>query len=105
VNSLDIIRMIIPPGPAHTSRVDMVRHDVAVIRERGTADAPFTALGNDFSVEKLPHLSIGAKLAIPSRMEWIFDSAYTELSNCLRFRNYFPSAAKTRTMDGATSRE
>jgi hypothetical protein len=79
----------------------MVRHDIAVIRELGIADAAFSSLENDLSIEQLSHLSIGAEFTIPSRMNWIFDSADTELSYCLRFRNYFSSAAETRTMDWA----
>jgi hypothetical protein len=58
----------------------MVRHNVTVIRELGAANAAFTALGNNLSIEQLSHLSIGAELAIPSRMKWIFNSADAKLS-------------------------
>jgi hypothetical protein len=79
----------------------MVRHDVAIIRELSFADATFTALGHDLSIEQLAHFSIGAEFPKPSRMEWIFNSADAELSYCLDFRSYFPSAAETRTMNRA----
>jgi hypothetical protein len=79
----------------------MVRHDVAVVCELGAADTAVTRLGDDLSIEQFSHLSIRPKFAIPSRMKWIFDSADAELTHCLRFRNYFPSAAETRTMDWA----
>ena len=101
VNSLNVVRVIISPGSAHSPRADMVWNNVTVIREIGAADAAFTALGNDLSIEQLAHLSVRAELAVTSRMKWIFYSADAELSTCLRFRNYFPSATETRTMDRA----
>jgi hypothetical protein len=101
VNSLDIIRMIVSPRPSHSPWADVVRHDITIVREFGAADAAFTALGNDLSIDQLAHFSIGAELTISSRMKRIFNSAYTQLSNCLRFRNYFPAAAETRAMDWA----
>ena len=101
VNRLNVIRVIISPSPSHSPRVDMVRYDIAIIREISAADAAFAALGNDFPIEQLSHLRIGAEFAITSRMKWIFNSADAELSYCLHFRNYFPSAAETRTMNGA----
>jgi hypothetical protein len=79
----------------------MVRHDIAVIRELRTADAALTALGNDFSVEQLSHLSIGSEFAIPSRMKWIFNTTDAKLSHCLRFLNYLSSATGKGTMDRA----
>jgi hypothetical protein len=100
VSSLNIIRVIISPSPAHASRVHMVRHDFALIRELSFTDATLAALENGFSVEQLSRLRIGAAFTIPSRMKWIFDSTDAELSYCLRLRSYFPSAAETRTMDG-----
>jgi hypothetical protein len=99
VNSLDIIRVIVSPCPSHSPWADMVRYDIAIIRELRFADAAFAALGNDLSIEQLSDLCVGAEFAISSRMEWILDSADAELSNCLRFLNYFPSAAEMRTMD------
>jgi len=59
----------------------MVRHDIAIIRELGTADAAFTALGDNLSIEQLSHRCIGAEFTIPFRMKWIFDSADAELSH------------------------
>jgi hypothetical protein len=101
VNSLDIIRVIVSPGPAHPPWTNVVWHDITIVREFGAADAAFTALGNDLSIEQLAHLAVRAELAVTSRMKWIVYSADAELSNCLRFRNFFPSAAETRTMDWA----
>jgi hypothetical protein len=75
VSGLNVVRVIISPSPAHASRVDMVRYDVAVIRELGTADATLTSLGHDLSIEQLSHLSVRAELTVPSRMKWIFNSA------------------------------
>jgi hypothetical protein len=58
VNSLNIVRVIVSPGASHATRADMVRHDIAVIRELGTAYAAFSTLGNDLSIEQFSHLSI-----------------------------------------------
>jgi hypothetical protein len=101
VNSLDIIRMIISPSSTHSPWADMVWNNVTVVRELGAADATFTALGHDLSIEQLSHLPVGTELSIPSLMKWIFDPPDAELPCCLHFRNYFPSAAETRTMDWA----
>jgi len=101
VSGLNIIRMIVSPGSAHSSRAYVVWHDIAVVSKRVIANATFTALRHDLSVEQLSHLSIGAEFAIPSRMKWIFDTADTKLSHCLRFLNYLPSATGKGTMDRA----
>lgn len=101
MNGLKVLRMIISPGPAYSPWADMVLYDMAIVSELSFADAAFTALGNDLSVEQLSHLSIGAEFARSSRMKWIFDSTDAELSYYLRFRNLFSSAAETRTMDWA----
>jgi hypothetical protein len=79
----------------------MVRHDVAVIGKRGTADTAFTALGNNLSIEQLSHLPVGAEFPVSPRVTWILNSADAKLSSgpCLRYR--FPPAAGKGTMDGA----
>lgn len=101
VNSLNVIRVIVSPGPSHSPRADVVRHDIAIICELCSTNATFTTLEDYLSIEQLPHFSVRAEFSVPSGMKWILDSTDTELSYCLRFRNLFPSATDTRTMDGA----
>jgi hypothetical protein len=79
----------------------MVRHDIAIVREFGAADAAFTALRSDLSIEQLAHFSIGTEFAVPSRAKRICDPADTELTYCLQFRDCFPPAAGKGTMDWA----
>jgi hypothetical protein len=68
VNRLDIIGVIVSPGPSHAPRVDMVRYDIAIVRELGLANAAFTALGYDLSIEQLSHLPIGAEFSVSPRV-------------------------------------
>jgi hypothetical protein len=63
----------------------MVRNDVAVIRELCAADAAFTALGDDFLVEKFSHFPIRAEFSVPSGVLGIFDSPNAQLPWCSRF--------------------
>jgi hypothetical protein len=79
----------------------MVRNDVAVIRELCAADAAFTALGDDFLVEKFSHFPIRAEFSVPSGVLGIFDSPNAQLPWCSRFWDRFPAAAGQRTVDRA----
>ena len=53
---LDVVRMIVSPSPSHPFGLDVVGHNLVVIREGGAADRTFPILLDDFSVQQLPHL-------------------------------------------------
>ncbi len=53
---LDVVRMVISPRSAHSFRVFVVRDDVVVIRKVFVADGAYSALLDNLSVQKFPHL-------------------------------------------------
>ena len=101
VGSLNIVWVIVSPCAAHSPWIDMVRFDIAVIRELRTADAAFSFLGNDLSIEQLSHLPVGAEFPVSPRETWILNSANAKLSSGPCFLYHFPPTAGKGTMDGA----
>jgi hypothetical protein len=101
VGSLNIVWVIVSPCPAHSPWIDMVRYDITVIRELRTADATFSSLGNDLSIEQLSHLPVGAEFPVSSRVTWIFNSANAKMSSGPCFLYHFPPTAGKGTMDRA----
>jgi hypothetical protein len=53
---LDIVRMIISPGAAHSFGIPMIRDDVAIVRELFMADWAYPVLLNNLPVQQFPHL-------------------------------------------------
>ena len=53
---LNIVWMVIPPRPAHSFRILMVRDDIVVVREVFVADGAYPALLDNLSVQQFPHL-------------------------------------------------
>ncbi|MGA9671502.1 MAG: hypothetical protein WBQ94_19995 [Terracidiphilus sp.] len=101
MDGLNIVRVIVSPTASHAARADMVRHDVAIIREVGAADAAFSPLDGDFSIEQLPHFRIRAEFAISPWVLGILDSSDAQLSGSSCFWDRFPAAAGLRTVDRA----
>jgi len=79
VDSLNIIRMIVSPGTAHSSGIDMVRHNVAIVCEFAFAKRTLATLRSYLSVEQFTHFSIGAEFPVSSGVMWILDPADTQL--------------------------
>src|SRR4051794_4619712 len=50
VGRLDVVGMIIPPRSSHSTGIDVVRNDVAVIRELSLAESAQAILRRDLSV-------------------------------------------------------
>jgi len=50
MNGLDILRVVVSPGPSHAFRLDMVGHDFATIQELLMADCAFPVLLGDLPV-------------------------------------------------------
>ena len=55
MDRLDIFGVVIFARSSHTFGLDVVGHNLVVIREGFAADCTFPALLDDFSVEQLPH--------------------------------------------------
>jgi hypothetical protein len=56
MHGLDVFRMIVSPRPSHAFGLDMVGHNLVVIREGCTADCTLSVLLDDLSAQQLPHL-------------------------------------------------
>ena len=50
MDSLDIVRMIVPPRPSQTAGIDVVGHDIVIVRELSLAEGAYSILGGDLSV-------------------------------------------------------
>ena len=53
---LDVVRVIVSPRSTHSFRILVVRDYVVVIREVLVADGAYSALLENLSVQKFPHL-------------------------------------------------
>ena len=56
MDRLDVVRVVVSPGSSHPFGLDVVGHNLVVIREGCVADCAFPVLLDDFSVQQLPHL-------------------------------------------------
>ena len=56
MDSLDVLWMIVSPSPSHPFGLDVVGHNLVVIRKGCVADRAFAILLDDFSVQQLSHL-------------------------------------------------
>src|SRR5580700_3858504 len=101
VDSLDVVRMIVPPRSAHAAGTDVVRHDVAVLGKPFLAECADAILCRNLSVHQLPHLGIRTKFPVAARMMGIFDAADTQLSAASFLCRRFPAAAELRAVNWA----
>jgi hypothetical protein len=98
MSRLDIVWMVVSPGPSHAFRLDVVGHNFVVIRERCAADCALSVLFDDFSFQQLPHLCWRPEFAISPWMVSIFDALNAELKSAF-CPNVLPTAAEERSMD------
>ena len=56
VRGLNVVRMIVTPGSAHSSRIPMIRDDVCIVREFLEANSTLPVLLDNLSIQKFPHL-------------------------------------------------
>jgi len=65
--------MVVPPGPSHASRTDVVGHDVVVVGEFDMAERALPALFDNLPVYQLPHLRIRPEFPVSPRMIGVFN--------------------------------
>ena len=53
---LNIVGMVVSPSPSHPFGIDVVWHDVAVVREFLVADGAFPALLDNLAIQQFSHL-------------------------------------------------
>ena len=101
MDGLDIVGMIIPPCPSHSTGIDVVRHNVAIVGELSLAESAHAALSGDLSVHQFPHLSVGADLPISTRVFRIVNAADSHLIRSPFLGDGVPPAASERTVNRA----
>jgi hypothetical protein len=101
VHCLDVLRMVISSRPSHSSRVNVVGHDVAIVRERHLADGALPVLFDDFAVEQLPHLCLGAEFAVSPGVMRVFDTLHPQASESASLLDQLTAAARNGSVDGA----
>jgi hypothetical protein len=92
--------MVVSSRPSHSSRIDVVGYDIAIVGEGHLANSTLSVLLNDFSIEQLPHFRSGAEFAVSSRMVRVFDTLHSELSDSSSSLNRFAATARERSMNG-----
>jgi hypothetical protein len=100
VRGLDILWMIVSPHPSHSSRIDVVGYDVAVIRQRHLTNRTLSILFDDFAVEHLPHLGFRTEFAIPSGMMRVLDPLHPKTSDPASLPDRLAAAAIEGSVDG-----
>jgi hypothetical protein len=100
VDRLNIVGMIVSPGSSHASRVDVVRHDIAVVCELYMAEWAFPALFDNLAVEQPPHLCVGTKFPVSPRMMEVFNPLYAQLIHLSDPQDCLSATAGQRAMDG-----
>jgi len=90
MHGLDVFRMVISPGTAHSFRVSVVRYDFAAVGKFIVANGALPRLLHDFSVQQLPHLGWRTEFAISPGVMRIFDALNTKLKSA-----FFPRLIAT----------
>lgn len=101
MNRLDVVGMIVPPRSSHSTWIDVVRNDIAVIRELPLAEGAHTVLGGDLPVRQFPHFGVGADLSISAWVLGIVNTPNSHLTRSSFLRYGLPSAARKRTVNWA----
>jgi len=81
MNRLDIVLMIVSPSPSHSFGLDVVGHNLVVVREGSAADCTLPVLLDDFLVQQLPHLGRRTEFTIPPGVVRIFDAPNPKLKS------------------------
>ncbi len=101
VNCLNVLRMIVSPGSSHSSGMDMVGHNVAIVGEPLLAESAYPILQSNLPVEELPHFAVGAEFSVSPGMMRIFNAPNAHLARPFLSRDCFSAAAEERTVNWA----
>jgi hypothetical protein len=93
--------MVVSPRSSHSSRIDVIGHDVVVIRERHMTDRALLILFDNFAVEQLPHLCFRAEFAITPGVMRVFDPLHARISGAASLLNRLAATAIEGPVDGA----
>jgi hypothetical protein len=98
MHGLDVFRMVISAGPAHSLRVSVVRHNFAAVGKFMVANGTLPVLLDDLPVQQLPHLCRWPEFAESPGVVRIFDAPNTQLKSVL-FSRLLATAAEQRAVD------
>ena len=101
MGSLNVFRMVVSPRSSHAAGINVVGHNVAVFGEPFLAESTEAILCNDFSVEELPHFTVGAEFPVSPGMTRIFDAPNAHLALASLSRDCLSSTAETGAVNGA----
>ena len=93
--------MVVPPRSSHSSGIDVVGHDIAVITERLVAKGAYAILGDYLAIKKLSHFAVGAKFPVSPGVLRILDASNSHLAPTLLLRDCLPATAGPGAMEGA----
>ena len=99
VHCLDVLRVVVYPRPSHSSRIDVIGHDVAIVREGHLTDGALPVLFDNFAVEQLPHLCLGAEFSVSPGVVRVFDPLHPQAS-CAASLDRLAGTARKGSMDG-----
>jgi hypothetical protein len=101
VRSLDIVGMVVSPRASHSSRINVVGHDIVVAGEGHLTDGTLPVLFDNFAVEQLPHLCFRAEFAVSPRVMQVFDPLDAEVSDAASLLERLAAATIEGPVDGA----
>jgi hypothetical protein len=81
--------------------MDVVGHDVAIVGEPFLAESAEAILGDDLSIKKLPHFTVGSEFPVSPGMVPIFNAPNAHLARPFLSRNCFSAAAEERAVNRA----
>lgn len=96
---LNVVRMIVPPASFHSSRVDVILHNIVVVGELVLAKSTYAVLLHNFRLQQLSHFSWRAQFPIASVMVWVIHTFYTQ-PQITWPGQWLAPAAKQRLMNG-----
>jgi hypothetical protein len=101
MDSLDVFRMVVSPRSSHSSRMDMVGHNVAIVGEPLIAESAEAILCNDLPVEELSHFAVRAEFPVSPGVVRVFNAPNAHLALAFLFRDCLSAAAGERTVKWA----
>jgi hypothetical protein len=96
---LDIVRVVVSPGPSHPFGISMVCHYVVIVRELFVAHCAYSFLLCDFPLQKFPHFGGGSEFSVAPRMMRVLNASNSRLNHSYTMRSFSPAAAD-RFVDG-----
>ena len=99
MNRLDIVRVIVPPCPAQAFRINVVRHNLAVVHEILVTDGALPVLLSSLAIQQLAHFCWRAEFTISSGVVWIFNALHAATQNPSFAMRLLAAATGARSVD------